>query len=51
MPESLLESQFDALERPDATEAIVVDVAPPVPAIVDAIVRALALGATDRPRS
>jgi gluconokinase len=42
MPESLLKSQLDALEAPDPTEALVVDVAPPVPAIVDAIVLALA---------
>lgn len=44
MPEALLRSQFDALETPDASEALVVDVAPPVPAIVDAIVHGLSLG-------
>jgi gluconokinase len=44
MPESLLPSQLDALEEPDPSEALVVDVAPPVPAIVDAIVHALGLG-------
>jgi gluconokinase len=43
MPESLLESQFDALEEPDSSEALVVDVEPPVAAIVDAIVRGLRL--------
>jgi gluconokinase len=41
MPESLLKSQTDALEEPAASEALVVDVALPVPAIVDAIVRGL----------
>jgi gluconokinase len=44
MPEALLRSQFDALETPDPSEALVVDVTPPVPAIVDAIVRGLRLG-------
>jgi gluconate kinase len=43
MPESLLESQFDALEEPAATDALAVDVGLPVPAIVDAIVRGLHL--------
>jgi len=43
MPESLLESQFDALEEPAATEALAVDVGLPVLAIVDAIVRGLHL--------
>jgi carbohydrate kinase, thermoresistant glucokinase family len=42
MPESLLKSQLDALDPPDATEALIVDVTPPVPEIVDAIVVALA---------
>ena len=42
MPESLLASQLETIEKPDATEALVVDVAPPVPEIVDAIVRGLA---------
>ena len=43
MPESLLRSQFDTLERPDASEALAVDVDQPADAIVDAIVRGLAL--------
>ena len=44
MPESLLRSQLDTLEPPDATEALAVDAAAPSDAIVDAIVRGLALG-------
>jgi gluconokinase len=44
MPESLLRSQFDALEAPDATEALIVDVDPPIPEIVDSIVRGLHVG-------
>src|SRR5690242_494854 len=43
MPEALLASQLETLEKPDASEALVVDVAPPVPEIVDAIVRGLAI--------
>ncbi len=43
MPESLLRSQLQALEEPDATEALAVDVHPPVPAIVETIVRELHL--------
>jgi gluconokinase len=45
MPEALLRSQFDTLERPAPGEALVVDVAPPVPDVVDAIVKGLALHA------
>jgi gluconokinase len=41
MPESLLKSQLDAMEEPAPGEALVVDIAPPVPAIVEAIVRGL----------
>lgn len=44
MPEMLLESQFAALEEPDPSEALAVDVAQPVSAIVDAIVTGLGLG-------
>jgi gluconate kinase len=43
MPESLLRSQLDTLEPPDATEALAVDAAAPPEAIVDTIVRGLAL--------
>ncbi len=43
MPEALLASQFEALETPNSSEALVVDVTPPVPAIVDAIVRGLGI--------
>lgn len=46
MPESLLKSQFDTLEKPDSSEALVVGVGPPVAAIVDSIVAGLHL---DRP--
>ena len=45
MPESLLRSQLDTLEPPDATEALAVDAAAPADAIVDAILRGLAPGA------
>jgi gluconokinase len=45
MPPSLLESQLATLEKPDATEALVVDVGPPVAVIVDAIVTGLRLDA------
>ena len=48
MPESLLRSQFDTLEPPDATEALAVDAAAPPDAVVDAIVRGLALGSAAR---
>jgi gluconokinase len=43
MPESLLRSQLDTLERPDATEALAVDAGGSADAIVDVIVRGLAL--------
>jgi len=43
MPESLLRSQLETLEPPDAREALAVDAAAPPKAIVDAIVRGLAL--------
>lgn len=43
MPESLLRSQFEALEEPSATEAFAVDASLPVPAVVDAIVAGLRL--------
>jgi gluconokinase len=43
MPESLLRSQLDTLEPPDATEALGVDAVAPPEAIVDAIVQGLSL--------
>lgn len=43
MPESLLRSQFGALEEPSATEALAVDASLPVPGVVDAIVAGLRL--------
>jgi gluconokinase len=43
MPESLLKSQFEALEPPDPGEALVVAIDRPVAAIVDAIVRGLGI--------
>ena len=43
MPESLLRSQLETLEPPDATEALGVDAAAPPDAIVDAIVQGLTL--------
>ncbi|HWF37694.1 MAG TPA: gluconokinase [Candidatus Acidoferrales bacterium] len=43
MPESLLRSQFETLEEPDASEAFVVDAALSVPQIVDAIIQGLRL--------
>jgi gluconokinase len=43
MPESLLQSQFDTLEEPDSAEALVVDISPPVGAIVDSILAGLHL--------
>lgn len=49
MPASLLESQLGALEEPGPDEALVVDVQPPIPAIVDAIVGGLRLGRGDSP--
>ena len=41
MPESLLKSQFEALEEPDSAEALTVAIDHPVAAIVDAIVTRL----------
>ena len=46
MPESLLKSQFDTLEEPESSEALVVGIDPPIPAIVDSILAGLHL---DRP--
>jgi gluconokinase len=43
MPEALLNSQFAALEEPDASEALIVDVCHSVAAIVDSIVIGLRL--------
>jgi len=43
MPESLLRSQLDTLEPPDPVEALAVDAAAPVDAIVEAIARGLTL--------
>ena len=44
MPESLLKSQFAALEEPDSSEALIVDIGRPVKAVVDSIVLGLQLG-------
>lgn len=44
MPESLLKSQFAALEEPDSSEALVVDVSLPVVFAVDSIVTGFRLG-------
>jgi gluconokinase len=41
MPESLLRSQFAALEEPDSSEALVVDVSQPVATVVDSIITGL----------
>ena len=46
MPESLLKSQFDTLEEPNSSEALAVDIEPPVAAIVASILAGLHL---DRP--
>jgi gluconokinase len=43
MPESLLKSQFATLEEPDPSEALIVDVSPPVAIIVDSIIADLRL--------
>jgi len=43
MPESLLKSQFAALEEPDFSQALVVDINQPVSEIVAAIIRRLRL--------
>jgi carbohydrate kinase (thermoresistant glucokinase family) len=40
MPESLLQSQFATLEEPDSSEAIPIDIAPPVASIVNSIIAA-----------
>jgi gluconokinase len=44
MPESLLRSQFAALEEPDPSQALVIDVSQSVENIVNSIVAALHLG-------
>jgi gluconokinase len=49
MPESLLASQFAALEEPDSSEALVADVSHPVAHVVDAIVTGLQLGPSRAP--
>ena len=49
MPESLLQSQFAALEEPDSFEALAVDVSQPVAIIVDSIVTGLRLGSSCAP--
>jgi gluconokinase len=41
MPESLLQSQFETLEEPSPSEAVVIDIAPPVATIVEAIIAAV----------
>lgn len=46
MPESLLRSQFAALEEPDSSEALVVDVSHPVATVVDSIITGLRLGSS-----
>jgi gluconokinase len=43
MPESLLKSQFAALEEPDSSEALIVNIHYPVATIVDSIVAGLHL--------
>lgn len=43
MPESLLKSQFETLEEPDASEAFLVDSTEPVATIVSTIIRGLRL--------
>jgi gluconokinase len=44
MPESLLKSQFAALEEPDSSEALVVDISHPVTTVVGSIITGLQLG-------
>jgi gluconate kinase len=44
MPESLLRSQFAALEEPDCSNALVVDVSQPVATVVESIIIGLGLG-------
>jgi hypothetical protein len=46
MPESLLESQLAALEEPDSSEALVVDVSHPVATVVGSIITSLRLGSS-----
>jgi gluconokinase len=41
MPESLLRSQFEALEEPSAAEALIVDASQAIPVIVDEIISRL----------
>jgi gluconokinase len=48
MPKSLLESQFAALEEPDSSEALVVDISQPVASIVDSILAGLRLGSSNK---
>ena len=48
MPASLLQSQLEALEEPAPTEALVVDVDAPVPALVDEIMHGLDLPQFER---
>jgi hypothetical protein len=43
MPESLLKSQFAALEEPDLPEALIIDITKPIANEVDSIVAGLAL--------
>ena len=47
MPESLLKSQFAALEEPDPSEALVADVSQPVSTIVGSIIQGLSLHPRD----
>jgi gluconokinase len=51
MPESLLKSQFAALEEPGASEALVVDIHHPVATIVNSIVTGLHLGSSTKSES
>jgi carbohydrate kinase (thermoresistant glucokinase family) len=51
MPESLLKSQFATLEEPDSSEALVVDIRPPVATIVDSIIARLHLHSSKTPES
>jgi gluconate kinase len=46
MPESLLESQLAALEEPDSSEALVVDVSHPVATVVGSIITSLRLSSS-----
>lgn len=45
MPESLLKSQFEALDEPSAAEALIVDASQAIPAVVDEIIARLHLAA------